>query len=360
MRFMAKINWQSLQIVLILLLLICIFIQKDTFAQQEITPLKQKEFDEFQIPDESEFSEQIEEEEDVPKSLRGLKIGIISLLFTILAGIIVRFRRLRFLRYLFLLGSLVFLGFWHGGCPCPISSFHNLFLINMGVDVQWHSLIWFLGLIPITYIFSRVWCGWICHLGALQEFIYIPNKFTFLKSERAQKIMRIMIYVFLIALIVQLFITKKNWFIHIDPFKVAFNFISFYTIGWILLGLLLVSSLFIYRPFCRAVCPVGLILGWINKIPGASMLGKSKKCTSCKRCVSVCPVQGINEKISFNNNECIMCGICQDICKKDAIIYKRRGGSNAKINNDNYNSSYKDRFIADSGGRMSKRIRSTS
>ena len=137
----------------------------------------------------------------------------------------------------------------------------------MGQEVRVHSLVWFLGLIPLTYLFGKVWCGWVCHLGAFQEFLYRANNFKFLKGEGAQKTLRILQYTMFATLMIQLMVTKTNIFIHYDPFKVAFNLRSFHTLGWVLLGLLLLTSLFIYRPFCRGVCPVGLVLGWVSKIP---------------------------------------------------------------------------------------------
>ena len=251
-------------------------------------------------------------------------IGILA--FTILAGIFVRFPQTRNLRGIFLVASVVILGFYKGACPCPISSMQNLVLMGFGVDVHWQSLIWFLALIPITYLFGRVYCGWICHLGALQEFIYLPAKIKILQGEKAQKIMRFIRVFFLIALLVQLFITRTNVFKHYDPFKVAFNLIATNTTSWILLGLLLVSSVFIYRPFCKTVCPIGLILGWINKIPGASVIGNNGSCTGCKTCENHCKIRAItrNDKFSkLDNQECIACGECISSCNKSALHFFR-------------------------------------
>ncbi len=195
--------------------------------------------------------------------------------FTILAGIFLRFRPTRLLKTVFLVASAVFLGFYNGACPCPISSMSFAIIGVTGGDIYWESTIWFLALIPVTYILGQVWCGWVCHLGALQEFVFRRSKLKFLQGERAQKIMKIMRWLFLAALIIQLLYTRTYIFDDIDPFRIAFNLgYGADTAGWILLGLLLLASVFIYRPFCRAACPIGLVYGWIAKIPGASVLGK--------------------------------------------------------------------------------------
>lgn len=219
--------------------------------------------------------------------------------------------------------------------PCPISSFQELFLAGFGVDIPWQNLIWFLGLIPLTYLLGKTWCGWICHLGAFQEFLYKSNKFDLFKSAKAQVVMRWMRIFLLIALIIQLAITQTNWFCAIDPFKAAFNMLAFYDITWVLLGLLLLSSLFMYRPFCKAICPIGLVLGWIQKIPGASVLAlKQESCSSCTSCNKACDLNAItreNKISTIDNTECMACGDCIDSCKKDSLTFARKSKANPTI-----------------------------
>jgi polyferredoxin len=249
-----------------------------------------------------------------------------ALAATIVAGFLVKFRGTRNLRGFFLLVSLVAFGFYAGGCPCPIMSFQHVLFSIIGIKTEWVKMLWFLGLIPVTYIFGKVWCGWICHLGALQEFLFIPGKIKILQTERAQKIMRIIRMVLLVALIIQILITRTNLFKTIDPFKVAFNLQASNTIGWVLLVLLLLSSVVIFRPFCKTVCPIGLILGWISKIPGASILSPQKECVGCKVCDNSCKINAITNdgKISkLDNQECIACGNCASDCKKGSMLFVR-------------------------------------
>ncbi len=255
------------------------------------------------------------------------------LLVTIVSGLLVRLKKGLYFRGIILLSSLVILGFWKGGCPCMISSFENLFLTPT-VDVNWQSLIWFLGLIPITYIFGRVWCGWVCHLGALQEFLYHHGKIKIFQSEKAQRIMRITRVVLLGVLVTQLLITQTNIWCSIDPFKAAFNLFATSTTTYILLFSLIISSLFIYRPFCKTMCPIGLVLGWISKIPGASIIGIRGKCTSCITCNSSCKINAItrdNKVSKIENQECIACGDCLYDCKQDGLVFLRKNKDNSDI-----------------------------
>lgn len=248
----------------------------------------------------------------------------VILLFTILAGFLVRVKRGNSLRSLFLVSSIVILGFYQGACPCPISSLQHTAFFILGNPVKWNSLVLFLGLLPLAYLFGRVFCGWICPLGALQEFVFTSSGFKLLQGYKAQQIMRKIRIIAFVALIIQVSITQTNLFKKIDPFAAIYNFYSPSVTGWILAGLLVISSVFIYRPFCKTICPVGLLLGWISKIPGASLLGTTGNCISCANCSNNCKIRAIthdNETSIVQNEECIRCGACITGCKRNAMSF---------------------------------------
>lgn len=314
--------------------------EKDEFSENEFENATDKtkqtqekdefgeEIDEFSSGDEfseeaDEFSDFSEEDTVVAKPKTNWNrfnwaIGI--LFFTLLAGIFVRHEKTRKLRPLFLLAAVVILGFYRGG-PGIISSFQNSFLLFIGVHAKWTAIVLFLGVIVLTYFQGKVFCGWICYLGAIQEFLYI-GKIKILQTERAQKIMRIIRYVILGILLVQLAVSQSIEWSKIGPFKVIFNLYSPNNTGYILLAILLVSSLFIHRPFCKVACPAGLIFGWVTKIPGASVLGITNSCAGCKICDTACEIRAITREgktSKLDNQECIMCGECMSDCKIKSI-----------------------------------------
>ncbi|MGZ4010897.1 MAG: 4Fe-4S binding protein, partial [Flavisolibacter sp.] len=225
---------------------------------------------------------------------------------------------------LFLVASIIVLGFYRGGCPCSIQSLqHNILLIT-GNFIRWPSILLFTGLVIITYFFGRVYCGWICQLGALQEFIFRTSAFKFFQSERSQRIMRRIRTGVLAILITQLVITGTNLYRQVDPFTAIYNFYSDNYIGWALVAIVIVSSFLLYRPFCKTICPVGLLLGWVSKIPGASILGVKENCISCVKCTKECKIRAIthDSKTSvLNNQECIRCGECLSSCPKNSLWF---------------------------------------
>lgn len=256
------------------------------------------------------------------------------LLFTIIAGILVRYKTTRSFRSLFLVLSIIILGFYRGGCPCSIQSFQNGFLLLTGNFTKWPSAILFAGLLIVTYFFGRVYCGWICHLGVLQEFIFKTSTFKLFQSEHSQKIMRGVRIAALAILISQLLITHTNLYKQIDPFAVIYNFYSAYYVGWILAAIIVISSFVLYRPFCKTFCPVGLMLGWVSKMPGASVISVNQNCNPCVLCNNSCSINAIthNSKTSkLDNQECIRCGECLNNCRKEAFAFRKKNKKHRSV-----------------------------
>ena len=247
---------------------------------------------------------------------------VIAFVLIALIAIGMRYRKFIYFRGLVLLFGLAWFGFYRGGCTCMISSFQNLFLGLAGWHFVWTDLLWIGMLVIATYLFGRIWCGWLCHLGAVQEFVYLSPKFKILMSARSQKILRIARYTIFIVWILQLVITHTNVFCSYDPFKSIFNMIFTDWVSIALVALLLISSVLIYRPFCRTICPVGVILGLISRIPGARKTVIKSHCVSCGLCAKECKIHAIHKgesSIQVADEDCIACGDCNTVCRKKAI-----------------------------------------
>ncbi len=237
---------------------------------------------------------------------------------TIMAGLLLRSSKGRKLRYFFLVSSVAILGFYRGACPCPVNGFQEMILFIPGITVHAFPILFFFLLVPITYFMGKVWCGWVCHLGALQELVHMQGKFHLLSSVPAQKIIKYIRVAVLILLVIQLLVTQTVLWKQVDPFKAIFNLYASGYMTWILVAILLASSILIYRPFCKTLCPVGLVLGWVSRIPGAAGIHISSGCKSCKLCSQACrsnAIRKIESSIHIQRDECIACGECMEACK---------------------------------------------
>ncbi|RLC41307.1 MAG: 4Fe-4S binding protein [Candidatus Coatesbacteria bacterium] len=180
---------------------------------------------------------------------------------------------------------------------------------------------------------GRFFCGWFCPFGLVQDLLY-KIKST---KVRIPKWLTYGPYIFLVVLVILVpLFTHTPWFCKLCPQGtlqagipwVLWNPADVYTntpmfggmvgtmfiIKIIILGGFLVSFVFIKRPFCRIVCPLGIILGLFNRISMMRM-AVDEKCTTCMSCRDICPM-GIDifeEPNAVNCIRCLRCTACDAV-----------------------------------------------
>jgi polyferredoxin len=237
-------------------------------------------------------------------------IGLcVAFLLLCIIGISYKTTAIQHLRPLILFCSLIYFGFMVGGCSCLLFYFQGFILFLTGKTVFWLSFVIIIAILVLSVIFGPIWCGWLCWLGALQEFIFRQNKWKLLSTKKAQKILIYIQTVAFVSLVIWVIFAQRPVLCAYDPFISIFRLRIFNWIGYITVPLLLLSSLFIYRPFCRIFCPIGWLLYIIKFIPFATKL-KITKCTDCRKCHTYCKFNAIHNKQI--DKTCMMCGECKD------------------------------------------------
>ncbi|MCL1851292.1 MAG: 4Fe-4S binding protein [Bacteroidetes bacterium] len=236
-------------------------------------------------------------------------IGLcVAFLLLCIIGLSFKTTTIQHFRPLILLCSLVYFGFIAGGCNCILFYFQGFILFLMGKSAFWLSFTVIMVILILSVIFGSIWCGWLCWLGALQEFIFRQNKWRLLKTKKAQKILIYIQTLLFVSLVIWVVISQRPVLCAYDPFVAIFKLKIFNWMGYITVPLLIISSLFIYRPFCRIFCPIGWLLYIIKFIPFAAKL-KLVGCTDCRKCHSYCKTDAIHDREV--EKTCILCGECK-------------------------------------------------
>ncbi|PKP27412.1 MAG: hypothetical protein CVU02_03515, partial [Bacteroidetes bacterium HGW-Bacteroidetes-19] len=196
----------------------------------------------------------------------------ILFIFLAIISIFYQTKWIHYFRYPILLASLIYFGFILGGCPCILVMFNDtLLLVSGNLSLLVYPVI-LLIIILLTILFGKIWCGWLCHLGALQEFLFRNPRMQLLRSKKAQKVLHITQRAIFLALGIWILIAQINIVCTYDPFIKIFTLSASGWLAYILVGVLILSSLLIYRPFCRAICPVGMLLNLTSKLPFANKI----------------------------------------------------------------------------------------
>jgi thiol-disulfide isomerase/thioredoxin len=81
---------------------------------------------------------------------------------------------------------------------------------------------------------------------------------------------------------------------------------------------IVLGCLFVFRLFCRFICPLGAVYGLFNKLSFFGIKVDTHKCIDCDRCAAKC----LLDVKRPGDMECISCGECIDVCPTQAILWK--------------------------------------
>ena len=79
--------------------------------------------------------------------------------------------------------------------------------------------------------------------------------------------------------------------------------------------------MFLYRPFCKYICPLGALYSLMNPISLYRYGVDDSKCNrgkGCRGCANACRM-GVDIVKTPNSPECIRCGDCKNACPSHAI-----------------------------------------
>ena len=189
--------------------------------------------------------------------------------------------------------SLLYFGFWRKGCVCSIGAIQNvtLSIFDHEYVVPIVVLAFFLLPLVFTLFFGRTFCAAVCPLGAIQDVVLARPVSVPVWLESG---LRLLAYVYL-ALAVLFAATGSAFIIcRYDPFVSIFRLSGSLNI-LILAGCLLLIGVFIGRPYCRFLCPYGVILRQLSRLSKWRVKITPDECIRCRLCEDSCPFGAIRK-----------------------------------------------------------------
>lgn len=185
--------------------------------------------------------------------------------------------------------------------------------------------------------FGPLFCGWICPFGTLQEIISKIGKRVFKRKHnnfipyKYDRYLRFLRYIVLIRVVYMTTITGDIIFSQADPYYALFNFwtneVSMLSI--LILMAIILTSLFIERPWCKYACPYGAVLGLTNLFRIFKIRRNPNTCLNCSACDKICPMNiKVSKEENVRNHQCISCMRCtsEEACSvKHTVSMSLRG-----------------------------------
>lgn len=205
------------------------------------------------------------------------------------------------------------------------------------------------------FLLNKVFCGWICPMGTVQELMYrigrrLGRPLNRLNSNSVGKV-RPVKWLMLLGLVLGLPLLAGMGFVSADfnhpfcqvcPSRIATTLLTVdadqvtvpnsvgtrYFLDALrnaMFGFIIIAALAVRQPFCR-ICP---LLSWNALFQKLSPMKLVKvdshaKCAKCGVCANACPMDIHEIGAEFGNKafheDCTLCGRCAEFCPDDGVI----------------------------------------
>ncbi|MDP8233366.1 MAG: FMN-binding protein [Candidatus Saelkia tenebricola] len=228
--------------------------------------------------------------------IKNIPESIILLIFTVLGIVLFHSCKSLKIRRIYFIFLILIIGF---KLQLQFSYFHIFNIFSLNLPPLKNLSLFLMTFLPLGLgiFYGRIYCGWLCPFGALQELICC-TKTRFKAKENLDNKARYIKYVLLALIIIVVAVTRNIRIHQGEPLSEVFTILSKPDLKKTLLYLTLFFSIFFFRFWCRYFCITGALLSLFNKIALFKWVFRKK--------ISNCDIDIKN----LNNLDCFLCNRC--------------------------------------------------
>jgi polyferredoxin len=215
-----------------------------------------------------------------------------------------------------------------------LMAFKYFVLTGIVEPVHPSGFIMFAAILGVSLVARKGFCGWICPVGTLSQYLWMTGEKVFGRnfrikgftdiSLRSLKYLLLGIFLFLIGIAMPP--NMMALFFISDYYKVVdVRMMNFFTemtavTMWVLIALGALSLL--YKNFwCRYLCPYGALLGLLGRLSPLKVRRNEEKCVHCHACTKHCPTHiDVEQKDVVKSEECFGCMTCVSRCPAEGAL----------------------------------------
>ena len=187
--------------------------------------------------------------------------------------------------------------------------------------------------LSIAFLFRKAFCGWLCPVGTISEYLWRAGHKLFRRNFqlprwadiplRGLKYLLLGFFVWAVSSMsagaIAAFMRSPYGVIADVKMLNFFRFIG--ETGLIVLGVLVVASIFVQNFWCRYLCPYGALLGLTSFFSPLRIRRDAAACIDCAKCAKACPAAlPVDKLVSIKSAECTGCLECVAVCPAQGAL----------------------------------------
>jgi polyferredoxin len=218
----------------------------------------------------------------------------------------------------------------------PIAALMNLkYLVLTGHVPSLHpaGMFLLLSFLAMSFLFRKSFCSWLCPVGTISEYLWQLGRKLFRRNFslprwfdvglRGLKYLLLGFFVWAVSSMAagEIAAFMNSPYGVIADVKMLNFFRHLGETGAIVIGVLVVASLFVQNFWCRFLCPYGALLGITSLFSPTRIRRNLETCIDCAKCAKACPsALPVDKLITIKSAECTGCLECVAVCPaKDAL-----------------------------------------
>ncbi|HEY3442802.1 MAG TPA: 4Fe-4S binding protein [Paludibaculum sp.] len=188
--------------------------------------------------------------------------------------------------------------------------------------------------VAMSVIFRKSFCGWLCPVGTISEYLWKLGRDTFRRvfflpkwldiGLRSLKYVLFGLFAYAVA---SMPVAALAQFLQ-SPYGVVadvkmLDFFRFMGVtAAVVLGVIVLASVFVQNFWCRYLCPYGALMGLASLLSPLRIRRNAQTCIDCGKCAKACPSRlPVDQLIQIRSAECLGCLECVAACPVEDTLH---------------------------------------
>jgi polyferredoxin len=185
----------------------------------------------------------------------------------------------------------------------------------------------------MAFLFRKAFCSWLCPVGTISEYLWRAGQKLFRRNFHLPRWfdiplrgLKYLLLGFFVWAVSTMSAEAINGFMR-SPYGVIadvkmLNFFRFIgETGLIVIGVLMLASVFVQNFWCRYLCPYGALLGLTSLLSPLRIRREASACIDCAKCTKACPsALPVDKLVTIKSAECTGCLECVAVCPAQGAL----------------------------------------